>query len=132
MAVKLEPTGGSSPPSPTTNATKWVTIRKTGDKYTADPSRVTVQAGEIANIAFVLENAPPNAQLIKLSIIEKGPLNTSNPFSLPGPKRVFLLVDDNANPANNTRSFDYELEVQEDPLAPSIIVDPGIDNDPPN
>jgi hypothetical protein len=109
-----------------------VLVRKVGGKYVADPERVRVPEGRCANVVFVLENAPREAQLIKMVIQETTPESQSvlpSPFSMPGEKRVLLVTDDNSKAVHHRRKFDYVLEVREGNEV--FVVDPGIDHDPP-
>ena len=116
--------------APTGTDTAVVRIRKVMGKYTAYPKKLHVKKKHITNVIFVLENAPPDAELIKLTLAEYPPnTNHSNPFNLPGKNRVLLVVDDNRKKKNHHRYFEYSLKVLEKGI--EHIVDPGIDNDPP-
>lgn len=127
--------------------TVLVTIRKEGDKYVAHPKRLSVPR-RTANIVFVLENAPANAQLLKMEIKEPKPpvhraktgqsrrangtngSSPGNPFSFPvKSKRVMLLTDDNGVANHQGRRFVYDMYVMEGNV--KFKVDPVIDNDPP-
>ena len=131
MATITEHLPADNPPDlPLANATTVVRIRKENGGYVAYPKEVHVEPGVFANLIFVLENAPRNAQLQKMIIREESDgTGKPNPFSLPCGYRVLLLNDDNTVPANHGRYFSYKMYVQEG--SEVLEVDPGIANDPP-
>src|ERR1043165_3809177 len=96
--------------APTGIDTVVVKIRKVKDVYKAHPKTVHVHPGHVTNVVFVLENAPPDAELLNLKLAEVPPnKNKSNPFNLPGKNRVMLIVDDNRKKRNRHRYFDYSV-----------------------
>ena len=132
-ATPVEYTPSHKQPKNPADQTVLVRIRKERGKYVAHPQRVPVFQG-VANVVFVLESAPPNAQLKKIKLRESHPRPTlsnprPNPFSKPKRMRVMLLTDDNTPADNQARYFKYDLEVKEGSRV--FYVDPGIDNEPP-
>ena len=127
LHLPLTAAKGKVPP----DFTLMVVIEKLNGKYVAKPDRTRVPQGRHVNIVFVLENAPPDAELQQVVISEPNAPNgdSPNPFSFPVAKRVMLVNDDNTAAECQGRKFDYICYVKEGQTV--IPVDPGIDNDPP-